>query len=104
MLAGEAHDVPHPHSKALISELRDRIGFLERELDVRSDELRRKDTIIMNMTEAMKAISPPAQEESSEPQESPVTATEEMGGEPRAGGGAMAEGAQSPWWRRWFGG
>jgi len=96
-------DVPHPHSEALISELRNRVASLERQLDARSEEIRRKDTIIMNMTEAMKAISPPTQEESSGPQEAPVTATEQLGGEP-ATGGAMAEGARRPWWRRWFGG
>jgi hypothetical protein len=97
-------EVPHPHSEALISELRDRVASLERQLDVRAEEMHRKDTIIMSMTEAMKAISPPAQEESSEPRESPVTATEEeLREEPPAGGGVQ-EGAQRPWWRRMFGG
>ena len=95
-------DVTDPHSDALISEMRERIAFLEKELETRSDEIRRRDTIIMNMTEGMKALNlPPAQEGSSEPRESPVTATEQMRDE--AGGGAQ-EGAQRPWWRRWFGG
>jgi len=48
-----------------ISELRDRLEFLQRELE-------RKDAILLNMTEAMKAIPPPAQEEPSEPSGSPV--------------------------------
>jgi hypothetical protein len=86
-------DTPH---------LLDRVSSLERQLDVRSEEIRRKDTIILSMSEAMKEISPPTQEESSEPrEEATVTATEQMRGE--ATGGAMAEGAQRPWWRRWFG-
>ena len=51
-------DVPHPHSEALISELRDRVASLERQLDVRSEEIRRKDTIILSMSEAMKAPFP----------------------------------------------
>jgi hypothetical protein len=86
-------------SGALISELRDRVDFLQRELE-------RKDAILLNMTEAMKALNPPpAQEESSEPREEvPVTAAEEMRESHPATEGAMAEGAQIPWWRRWFGG
>jgi hypothetical protein len=60
-----------PESSALISEMRERLAFLERELDVRTEEIRRRDTIIMNMTEAMKALNPPAPENSSEARESP---------------------------------
>ena len=63
-----------PHGDAVvdfIDELRDQVRFLERELE-------RKDAILLNMTEAMKAIAPPVQEEA--PQELPethVTATEQ---------------------------
>jgi hypothetical protein len=49
------------------------LAFLERELDVRTEEIRRRDTIIMNMTEAMKALNPPAQAEPVEARESPVS-------------------------------
>jgi excisionase family DNA binding protein len=49
----------HPHVD-LVDELRDRVRFLERELE-------RKDAILLNMTEAMKAIAPPAQEEAPPP-------------------------------------
>jgi hypothetical protein len=90
-------DVPHPHSDALISELRDRISFLERELDTRSDEIRRRDSIIMNMTEAMKAISPPAEEEPSEARESPETS-------PHVSGSGDVPPEPRSWWRRMFGG
>lgn len=92
-----------PPSDALLSEMRDRIAFLEQEMEAWREESRRKDTIIMNMTEAMKAISPPAEEEPPESRESPVTATEEMR-ESRPAGGDAQEGAQRPWWRRRFGG
>jgi hypothetical protein len=95
-------EVPHPHSEALISELRDRVASLERQLDVRSEEIRRKDTIILSMSEAMKALNPPAQEESSDPVEAPETATEQPGR------GVTRESAQAtserPWWQRMFGG
>jgi hypothetical protein len=63
----------------LISQMQERLPFLERELEIRTEEIRRRDTIIMNMTEAMKAISPPAREESSEPRESPVSAADGAG-------------------------
>jgi hypothetical protein len=60
----------------------------------------------MNMTEAMKALNPPAQEEAvQEPPEAPETATEQPG---RVGPQPAVEGAQEPaeprsWWRRMFG-
>ena len=87
-------DEPPTHEgDALISEMRSRIQFLE-------DELQRKDAILLNMTEAMKALSPPSQETPSEAQESDVspgpadTPTEATSG--------AQEGAQRPWWRRIF--
>ena len=98
--------VHHPSTEALISEMRDRIGFLERELVARSEEIRRRDAIIMNMTEAMKALSPPEQEETPpEPRESHQTATAEPDREqprPSAEGPQEGTGRRS-WWRRWFG-
>jgi len=64
-------EVRPPERDVLISEMQDRLAFLERELEVRAEEIRRRDTIIMNMTEAMKALNPPAPEDSSEARESP---------------------------------
>jgi hypothetical protein len=84
-----------------IADLRDRVEFLQRELE-------RKDAILLNMTEAMKAISPPTQEEPiHEPQEAPETATEQPG---RVGPQPAVESAEEgvqprrSWWRRMFGG
>jgi excisionase family DNA binding protein len=81
---------------ALVGELRERVAFLE-------GELQRKDAILLNMTEAMKAIAPPAPEEA--PTEAPETATEQPG---RVEPQPAVEGAQEPleprsWWRRMFG-
>jgi hypothetical protein len=80
---------------ALISEMRDRITFLERELE-------RKDAILLNMTEAMKAINPPAQGTPQEPPEAPETARE---GEDRGTVSPEAQGGTSrrSWWRRLWG-
>jgi excisionase family DNA binding protein len=77
-------------SNALISEMHDRIRFLE-------DELQRKDAILLNMTEAMKALSPPERE-------SPETVEEASEApEPHPATEEPQEGVQRPWWRRIFG-
>ena len=75
----------------LVAELRDRVAFLQRELE-------RKDAIMLNMTEAMKALNPPR----AEPPES---------AQPRSDRDAPAESSEGPqtplerpWWRRVFGG
>ena len=55
----------------LIEELRRTNELLREVITTRDEEIRRRDTIIMNMTEAMKALNPPAPEGSSEARESP---------------------------------
>jgi hypothetical protein len=54
---------------------------LENENEFLRRELERKDTILLNMTEAMRALNPPAPEESSEARESPESSspTSELG-------------------------
>ena len=78
---------------------------LENENEFLRRELERKDAILLNMTEAMKALSPPSQETPSEARESPETVEEEREmAEPRPATGGAQEGARRPWWRRMFGG
>ena len=55
----------------LMEELRRTNELLREVINTRDEEIRRRDTIIMNMTEAMKALNPPAPEDSSETRESP---------------------------------
>src|SRR5215218_62133 len=57
----------------LVEELRRTNELLREVITTRDEEIRRRDTIIMNMTEAMKALNPPAPEESSEARESDVS-------------------------------
>jgi hypothetical protein len=127
-----SHDASHEQSRteAMSSpDARDElIAQLRTEVEAWREESRRKDTIIMNMTEVMKAISPPAQEEAvQEPSEPPSGATPQPGrvgpqpavestqaqespemAMPSAGGGPRARDQHSPserpWWRRIFGG
>src|SRR5215210_4636060 len=63
---GESPDQPE-----LVEELRRTNELLREVITTRDEEIRRRDTIIMNMTEAMKALNPPAPEDSSEARESP---------------------------------
>ena len=56
---------------ALVEELRRTNEVLREVITTRDEEIRRRDTIIMNMTEAMKALNPPAPEDSSEAREPP---------------------------------
>ena len=65
-LVGESTDQPE-----LVEELRRTNELLREVITTRDEEIRRRDTIIMNMTEAMKALNPPAPEDSSEARESP---------------------------------
>ncbi len=66
-----SHDASHEQSRSETRHLPDSrdelIAQLRGEVEAWRDESRRKDTIIMNMTEAMKALSPPVQAEPEEP-------------------------------------
>jgi hypothetical protein len=99
VLLGQDRPTDRPgEPTTLISEMRSRIQFLE-------DELQRKDAILLNMTEAMKALSPPSQEAPSDERESPQTVEEEPErAEPNYATGGAQESARRPWWRRVFGG
>src|SRR5215208_3788894 len=66
---GESTDQPE-----LVEELRRTNELLRDVITTRDEEIRRRDTIIMNMTEAMKALNPPASEAS------------EAGGSPESSG------------------
>jgi hypothetical protein len=61
----EQDTVPEPFRERYMTSLENRVRTLE-------DEVYRQQAIILNMTEAMKALNPPAQHEPVEAQESPV--------------------------------
>src|ERR687885_181345 len=83
---------------ALVSSMQDQIDTLKRELEDRKEEARRKDVLLMNLTEAMKAIAPPSSDTPLEPREAPEKPTVEQS----SGRDQPQEGdAQRPsWWRR----
>jgi predicted transcriptional regulator len=89
-------ETEHNESNALISEIQARVQLLEQELERAHERDRENRRIIAALTQRIPEIEAP-----SEPTESSETATEQEA-ELRPGGGQ--EGAQRPWWRRWFGG
>jgi predicted ArsR family transcriptional regulator len=77
---------------------------LENENEFLRRELERKDTILLNMTEAMKALNPPAQEGPPDERESHQTVEEEPDrAQPHSDAPGAQEGVERPWrslWRR----
>jgi hypothetical protein len=95
--------VPGDQSE-LIASLQDQVRYLREQLDAereaRTEERRRHDTVVAQLTSKIPAIEAP-----SEARESPETVEEEgQRAEPRPGTAGAQEGAQRPWWRRVFGG
>jgi hypothetical protein len=107
-VADDGADVSATHERdELISELHRTNELLREVIVTRDEEIRRRDTIIMNMTEAMKALNPPASEteESSEERESPETveAEQELATERarhQMAESTMREGMDEERWRR----
>jgi excisionase family DNA binding protein len=90
-------------SSALTSELRDRIAYLENVVETRDEEIRRRDTIIMTLSETMKALSPAPTAEASA--EAPTQESEERDeADTGVATNAPRQETQRPWWRRLLGG
>jgi excisionase family DNA binding protein len=85
----------------IIADLRDRVAFLERQLEGRGEEIRRHDHIIAALTERI----PPAIEapEREKPPRAPESTTEEPTRTTPVRAGAPPRGPQRRWWRRAFG-
>jgi excisionase family DNA binding protein len=84
----------------LIRSLEDQVGYLRREVEDWKDESRRKDAILMSLTQRI-----PELEAAREPRDAPNTgpgyAVEPEGGEPRpATEGAQEAPERRSWWRR----
>jgi len=94
------HDVQGESRDELVGELRERVRFLETELEDWKEESRRKDAIIMTMAQRIPELEP-AKEGQSEPRESPVTAPEESDNG-RIGAEAQKPSEQRSWLYRFF--
>ena len=116
--ANQAHDGAGPDSRAdavidakeeTIGELRERVAQLSRILETRDEELRRKDTIIMQMAQRVPELPLAPSKKLRDAPETDAEAQE--GVEPRSGTVGAQEGTQEPeetarrpWWIRIFGG
>jgi excisionase family DNA binding protein len=92
----------------LIRSLEDQVGYLRREVEDRKDESRRKDAIIMSLTQRIPELEAPAMPEPRG--SSQAAAAEDLGRgqqqQPRSDAGEAGEGEKrrsSGWWRRLFG-
>jgi hypothetical protein len=86
-----------PEEPGLLDELRDRIRFLEDELQDRKDESRRKDSIIMSLTQRV-----PELEAAPDTRESPVNTSQPVGTDAGASPSSEDDSNKS-WWSRLFG-
>jgi hypothetical protein len=85
-----------------IADLRDRVAFLERQLEGRVEEIRRRDHIIAALTERIPpAIEAPDHEK---PPRAPESTVEEPATATPVRAGAAPGGPRRRWWRRAFGG
>ena len=97
------YGVPGDQSE-LIASLQDQIRYLREQLDAereaRTEERRRHDTVVAQLTSKIPAIEAPqeASEAAETAQEEPERA------EPRPDAPGAQESVQRPWWRRVFGG
>ncbi len=76
-----------PNKDEVLTRMENEITFLRQELATRDEEIRRRDAVLLSLSEGLKALNP-----APEAQESSETASE-----------AGAEEERRPWWQRWFG-
>ena len=105
------HSKDEVESSAQVEDLREQVLYLREQLDrereARTEERRRHDTIIAQLTQANAALSSRVPElEAPRAQPEPPETVEEgpEEAEPRSGPAGAQEAAPRPWWRRVFGG
>jgi hypothetical protein len=97
---GRQPDEDQARPDALADELRDRIRYLERQVEEEREARRRADTLLAQLMQRIPELEAP-QEEASEAHEA---AEEQQGrGRPQSAAGGAQEGARRPWWRRVLG-
>ena len=109
-----SQDKSHPESQvdsgALVESLQDQIAFLRTQLDVRAEEIQRRDVIISQLTQANAALASRVPElEAAESREDAAEEPAEATHTPAPGQGTTPHtdeprSSRQPWWRRVFGG
>jgi len=107
-----SQDKSHPESQvdsgALVESLQDQIAFLRTQLDVRAEEIQRRDVIISQLTQANAALAnrvPELEAPRTSEDAAQDLATDQAGHQGQPVGASAQNGSeQRPWWRRMFGG
>ncbi len=88
-------DQSEPSKDEVLTRMENEIAFLRQELATRDEEIRRRDAVLLSLSEGLKALNPPPE----------ARGSPEMASAPAKGEGASLgyEENQRPWWRRWFG-
>jgi hypothetical protein len=103
----KSHSESQVESEALVESLQDQISFLRTQLDVRAEEIQRRDVIISQLTQANAALAArvPELEAAQQPSEGAENAAEPVARvSPTNNDTAEPERSDRPWYRRWFGG
>jgi hypothetical protein len=89
----------------LVEELRDRVASLERQLDVRTEELKEHRRLLAAALERIPPQLEPPAEAPPDERDAPETASTggDAGPPPRSDAPGPQEGARRPWWRRLIG-
>jgi hypothetical protein len=99
-------DRPTDWADALLEELRDRIGYLERQVEQEREARRRADMLLAQLVQRIPELEAPQPKAPTAAPEPPPAATEQPGRvEPQPQVEGAQEGAEHvSWWRRMFGG
>src|SRR5829696_784439 len=93
--------MPHPEPDALTSELRDRLRYVEEQLEAERQAHAEARRLLMA---ALERIPPQLEAPQEATEASETVESKPGGGEPRPDATSPQGGARRPWWRRWFGG
>jgi hypothetical protein len=90
-----------PNTDEVLTRMEDEIAFLRQELATRDEEIRRRDAVLLSLSEGLKALNPPPEER--EPPESAARTSDTA--EPRSTTeGPQEQTTQRSWWRKLLGG
>ncbi len=114
--AGQRQDGDQPNSGTeagraldaeLVEELRDRVRYLERQLDVRTEELREHRRLLAGLIERVPELEAARKDPQAPPGDAPAGAKGPGGGQGPPEDATASEGRSEPprsWWQRLFGG
>jgi hypothetical protein len=97
-----SHPEPPVEGTELVEELRDRVRFLEDQLQQANERDRENRRIVAALTSRIPELEAPSEAE--RPGEAESVGEEPESAEPRSDAPGAQEGVRRPWWRRVFGG